>query len=270
MFDFLDYAFNQRALIAVLVIGFSNGALGTLVVLRKNSLVISALSHSLLPGVALAMLIFGGMNPLIGVVGAMFSALVVGLGTVYVARKARLDHQTAITVLYTTAFAGGLLLLEHLPGNMKLESWLFGNILGLRNQDLWMSYGVSLTILGMLAWHRRDWILYLFEPSVAASMGVPVTRLNYLQTGLMVLALVTSLQAVGAVLSSALFIIPTATLLQWVRSPRMLMWCSGLLGSVAGAFAVMLSNWWNVQTGAMLILLLGCAFLLSLLAAPKK
>ena len=198
MFDFLEFSFNQRALLAVIMIGFSNGALGSLVVLRKNSLVISALSHALLPGIALAMLVFGGMNPLVGLAGALFSALLVGLGTVYVARKGLLDHQTALSVLYTSAFAGGLLLLQRLPGNVELESWLFGNVLGLRNMDLWMGYGVSLVILSMLAWYRRDWILYLFEPAVAASMGVPVGRLNYLLTGLMVLALVTSLQAVGA------------------------------------------------------------------------
>lgn len=270
MFDFLDYAFNQRALLAVVVIGFSNGALGSLVVLRKNALVISALSHSLLPGIALAMLVFGSMSPLVGLVGAIFSAMLVGVATVYIARKGLLDHQTALTVLFTTAFAGGLLLMERLPGNVELESWLFGNILGLRNMDLWMSFGVSVFIVLMLAWYRRDWILYLFEPSVAASMGVPVSRLNYLLTGLMVLALVTSLQAVGAILSSALFIIPTATLLQWVSSPRKLMWSSGLLGSIAGILSIALSNWWNVQTGATLILLLGCGFLFSLLAGPKR
>ena len=270
MFDFLEFSFNKRALLAVIMIGFSNGALGSLVVLRKNSLVISALSHALLPGIALAMLVFGGMNPLVGLAGALFSALLVGLGTVYVARKGLLDHQTALSVLYTSAFAGGLLLLQRLPGNVELESWLFGNVLGLRNMDLWMGYGVSLVILSMLAWYRRDWILYLFEPAVAASMGVPVGRLNYLLTGLMVLALVTSLQAVGAVLSAALFIIPTATMLQWVNSPRALIWSSGTLGAVAGIVAVCLSNWWNVQTGATLILLLGCAFLISLVVKDLK
>ncbi|MDF3129203.1 metal ABC transporter permease [Kiritimatiellaeota bacterium B1221] len=270
MFDFLNYGFNQRALLAVLMIGFSNGALGSLVVLRKNSLVISALSHSLLPGIALAMLVFGGMSPFVGLAGAMFSAMVVGLATVYVSRKGLLDHQTALTVLFTSAFAGGLLMLEHLPGNVKLADWLFGNILGLRNMDLWMSYIVSFLIVLLLAWYRRGWILYLFEPSIAASMGVPVTRLNYLQTGLMVLALVTSLQAVGAVLSSALFIIPTATMLQWVKSPRALIWSSGALGSIAGMVSICLSNWWDVQTGATLILLLGCCFMVSLVVAPKR
>lgn len=270
MFEFLSYPFNQRALLAAALIGFSNGALGTLVVLRKNALVISALSHSLLPGVALAMLMFGGMTPFVGLFGAFFGAMVVGLATVYVARAGLLDHQTALTVLYTSAFAGGLLLLELMPTYMELESWLFGNILGLRNLDLWISYGVSMTILFFLAWHRRDWILYLFEPAVAASMGVPARRLNLLLTALMVLALVTSLQAVGAVLSAALFIIPTATLLQWCRSPRSLMWGSGALGGGASMLAICLSNWWNLQTGATIILLLGFCFMVSLLFRPRR
>ena len=270
MFDFLSYPFNQRALLAGLLIGFSNGALGTLVVLRKNSLVVSALSHALLPGIALAMLVFGGLSPLIGFAGALFGAGLVGLGTVYVARVGRLDHQTALTVLYTAAFAGGILLLDHIPSFVRLDSWLFGNILGLRNADLWISHAVSVLILACIAWYRRDWILYLFEPSVAASMGVPVRRLNYLLTTLMVLGLVTSLQAVGSTLSAALFIIPTAILLQWVNSPRALIWGSGALGGAASVLAICLSNAFNLRTGATLILLLGTLFLISILLRPRR
>ena len=264
MFDFLQYSFNQRAILAAAVIGFSNGALGTLIVLRKHSLVVSALAHSLLPGIALAMWVFGGLTPFVGFAGSLVSSLIVGLATVFVARRARLDDQTALTVLYTTAFAAGLLLLEKLPSYVGLESWLFGNILNLRDSDLMICFSVAAGITLLLAWHRREWFLFLFEPSVAASMGVPVTRLSYVLTGMMVLGLVTSLQAVGAVLSAALFIIPTATLSQWVDSPRALMWGSGVYGTGMSVLAVGVSNWLDLQTGATLILLLGCGFLASL------
>ncbi len=264
MFDFLEFGFNQRAILAAGLIGFSNGALGALVVLRKNALVVSALSHALLPGIALGILIFGGLNPFVGFVGALFGALVVGLSTVYVARVALLDHQTSLSVLYTTAFAGGLLMLERIPTFTNLEGWLFGNILGLRNADLWISYGVSLLILVSLTAWRRGWVLYLFEPAVAASMGVPVRRMNYWLTLLMVLGLVTSLQAVGSVLSAALFITPTAIMLQMVRSPRVLIWGSGLTGGLAGVVSIWLSNVLDVRPGAMLILLLGLLFPLAL------
>lgn len=264
MFEFLEFGFNQRAILAAGLIGFSNGALGALVVLRKNALVVSALSHALLPGIALGILIFGGLNPFVGFVGALFGALVVGLGTVYVARIALLDHQTSLSVLYTTAFAAGLLMLERIPTFTNLEGWLFGNILGLRNADLWISYGVSLLILISLSAWRRGWILYLFEPSIAASMGVPVRRMNYWLTLLMVLGLVTSLQAVGSVLSAALFITPTAIMLQLVRSPRALIWGSGLTGGLAGVVSIWLSNVLDVRPGAMLILLLGLLFPLAL------
>lgn len=269
MFEFLEYGFNQRAMLAAALIGFSNGALGSLVVLRKNALVVSALSHALLPGIALGILVFGGLSPLIGLVGALFGALVVGLATVFVSRVGRLDYQTALTVLYTTSFAGGLILLERLPNHVELEGWLFGNILGLRRVDLWITWGVSALILVLLAWNRRGWILFLFEPSVAASMGVPVRRLNYQFMTMMVLGLVTSLQAVGAVLSAALFIIPTAILLQFVKNPRALIWGSGTLGSLSALSAVCLSNWFNLRTGATIILLLGLIFVLALMVKPR-
>lgn len=264
MFDFLSFGFNQRALLAALLIGFSNGSLGALVVLRKNALVVSALSHALLPGIALGILVFGGLNPFVGFVGALFSALLVGLGTVYVARVALLDHQTSLSVLYTTAFAAGLLMLERIPSFVELEGWLFGNILGLRNADLWISYAVSLAVLVTLAWWRRGWILYLFEPGIAASMGVPVRRMNYLLTLLMVMGLVTSLQAVGSVLSAALFITPTAIMLQLVRSPRALIWGSGACGATGAVSAVAIGNWFDLRPGAVMILLLGLFFPLAL------
>lgn len=268
MFDFLHLQFNQRALLAALLIGFSNGALGSLIVLRKNALVVSALSHALLPGIALGILVFGGLSPFVGFTGALFSALLVGLSTVYVAKVALLDHQTSLSVLYTTAFAAGLLLLERIPLFINLDEWLFGNILGLRSSDLRISFAVSFAILLLIAWWRRGWILYLFDPAVAAAMGVPVRRMHYLLTLLMVVGLVTSLQAVGSVLSAALFITPAATLLQFCHSPRTLIWGSGLLGGTAATAAILLSNLFDLRPGALMILVLGSVFLLALLLKP--
>ncbi len=161
-------------------------------------------------------------------------------------------------------------MLELLPHTVELEDWLFGNILGLRPADLWLSYGVSCVILIVLALFRRGWILYLFDPAVAASMGVPVRSLQYLLMTLMVLGLVTSLQAVGAVLSAALFITPTAILLQFVHSPRALIWGAGALGGSASILSVCLSNWFNVRTGATIILVLGLLFTLSLAFRLKE
>jgi ABC-type Mn2+/Zn2+ transport system permease subunit len=86
----------------------------------------------------------------------------------------------------------------------------------------------------------------------------------------MVLGLVTSLQAVGSTLSAALFIIPSAILLQLVNSPRALIWGAGVLGGAASILAVFLSNWFNLRTGATLILLLGGLFALSLLLTRRR
>lgn len=262
--DFLQLPFAQRALLAALLIGFSNGALGALLVLRKNALVVSALSHALLPGIALGILLLGVLNPLVGFVGALVGALVVGMGTIYVARYARLDHQTALSVLYTTAFAAGLMMMEHIPTFIPLENWLFGNILGLRQSDLWVTTSVSLLILISLTIFRRGWLLLLYEPSIASAMGVKVRALNDWLTILMVLGLVTSLQAVGAVLSAALFITPAAVALQWVNSPRAFVWLSGTIGATSAGSALLLSHWGDFRPGATIILLLGLLFIASM------
>ena len=135
--DVLDYLFNQRALLIALLIGFSNGYLSGFIVLRRSALMVGSLSHTLLPGIALAIFVFGVLNAFTAFFGALFAALLVGLGAVLVSRNSRLDGDSALAILYTTSFAAGLLLLDHMRESQELSHWLFGNILGLADSDLW-------------------------------------------------------------------------------------------------------------------------------------
>ena len=136
------YAFFQRALLSCALIGFTNGFLGTFIILRRQALLADALSHSLLPGLAVAAILVG-LSPCGLLLGGLVAALLVALGGQLMARNSRLKDETAITSLYIIAFAIGIVLIRFAKVKVDLTHFLFGNILGVGNGDLWVSYAAA-------------------------------------------------------------------------------------------------------------------------------
>ncbi|MFZ4765049.1 MAG: metal ABC transporter permease, partial [Roseimicrobium sp.] len=106
--DFISEPIAKRALLACAMFGFANGFMSGFVVLRKSALKMGTLSHGLLPGIALAVWLIG-LTQWSALAGAVFAALIIGLGSIFMSRTSRLDQDTALAILYTTAFAGGLI-----------------------------------------------------------------------------------------------------------------------------------------------------------------
>lgn len=262
------YEFMQRALLACALIGFTNGFLSAFIVLRRLALLADALSHSLLPGLAVGAILFG-LAPLGLFTGATVAALLVGLGGQLVARSSRLKDETAIGALYTVAFSLGIILLRYSKTRVDLNHFLFGNVLGLSDADLWIAYGVGfVTVLSLLAC-QRGLLLALFEPSVARSVGVPVEKLNALLITLMVLAMIASFQAVGVVLSVGLLVLPAATIYLLCDSLPLMMWGGGVLGAAGACGGLLLSHWADLPSGPAIVLVLGAAFLAAYLLGPR-
>ena len=259
---------GERALLAAVVIGFTNGYLSTYVVLRKSALKVGALSNSLFPGIAVAVLI-AGLTQTGAFLGAVGAALVTGLGSLLVARSSRLDHDTSLAVLFTSAFALGIVLMRYLDIPSELDQWLLGNILGMSDADLWIVYGISGAALLFLTMFQRPIIVLLFEPDVAASLGIPVRRYSYIMFGLVILVLVSSIQAIGTVLSLALLTTPAATIYMLCDSPRLVFWGGAFLGAGASMISLVACYWMDVPAGAMIVVVLGFLFLVSYLFSPK-
>jgi manganese/iron transport system permease protein/iron/zinc/copper transport system permease protein len=267
--DLLSNPFFQRALAAAAFIGFANGFFSGVVVLRRNALSVSALSHTMLPGIALGILVTGALAQWNAFFGAMLAALVVGLGSVAVAHGRRIAQGTALAVLYTTAFAAGVAVLPSLDTRQELQHWLFGDIIAVGNTDLWIVYVIgSLTLLVTSAL-MRPVLLTLFQPDTAAAQGVPVRFIQYLLFGLLVLSLVASLQAVGCVLSVGLLVAPAATVSLLTDRTAALFWGGGLLGSLGSVGAVLLAARLGIAPGPMIVIVLGGCFLAAYLLSPK-
>ena len=239
--EILKSDFFLRALVAGTVIGFSNGFYSGFVNLRRQGLSVSALSHTMLPGIALTIWLTGELSQISAFIGAVFAAMMVGLGSIMVSHNSRIPQSTALAILYTSAFAAGVAALPHLPVQTELEHWLFGNILVITNDDLYITFGVSGLTLVLSTLFMRPLMLTLFEPNVAAAQGVPTRFMQYLSFSLLILMLVSSLQSVGCALSVGLLVGPAAIMLFYTNSSTALFWGGGIIGALCSGLGILLS-----------------------------
>jgi len=261
-----SYSFMQRAMLSCALIGFTNGFLGTFIILRRQALLADALSHSLLPGLAIAAMIVG-LSPGGLLLGGLIAALFVALGAQVMARNSRLKEETAVASLYIIAFALGIVLIRFAKVKVDLTHFLFGNILGVGNGDLWIAYGAAFLTLGTLVLFQRPLLLTLFDVAVAQASGV---RVRWVETGLLaltVLGLVASLQAVGVLLSLGLLIIPAATAYLLTDSFNRMLWGGAFLGMLCAVGGLFISFFANIPSGPCIVMLmavfLGAAYLFS-------
>ena len=262
MMDLFQFSLYQRAFLAAIFIGFTNGFVSAFVVLHRSPLKLGALSHSIFPGIA-AVVLFAGLSTVAVYFGALVAAGLVGLGAVFFARRAMVGEETVLAVLMTGAFALGVMMLTRYEGAGGLEDWLLGNIVGMSAADLWMSYGVGTLAVVLLAILRRPILATLFEPEVAATLGVRTVILNYGLFALLILVLVTTLQAVGAILALGFIVTPAATVRQLVGSVRGLFFWSGVTGATGAGLGFIGATIFDQPIGAFMVFVLTAMFLLS-------
>jgi ABC-type Mn2+/Zn2+ transport system permease subunit len=267
--DLWSHEFMRRALVGGALIGFTNGFLGTFIVLRRMSLMADALSHSMLPGLAIGLMLFG-LSPGGLFLGGIAAAFFVALGAMLLARGSRLKEDASLAILYTVAFSIGVVLLQYVPSRVDLKHYLFGNILGLGDADLWIAYGVALLIVPGLLLLARPLMLTLFDPSVARSQGVNVDALHVVLVAASVLTMISSAQAVGVILMLGLLVTPAATLYLLTDNFGRMLWGGAVLGCLGSMAGLILSYRFDgISSGAAIVLVLGACFLTVWLFGPR-
>ena len=263
-----SYAFLQRGLLVAALLGLSGGLLGCILVLRRLSLMGAALSHSLLPGIGVAYLLFGPSVPAL-LLGALLAGLFTALASGLVSRLTRVKEDAAFGSLFLVLFAAGVALVSRLPTRVDLLHFLFGNILGGGPADVALSAGASALTIAVFLLFRRSIVLETFDPVFHRATGGRgwLTHLGVL--ALCVINLVAALQAMGVVLALGLFLLPAVTAYLWCdRFAQMLVVsaATAVLGSVVG---ILVSYHAGLPSGAAIVLALGAFFLLSALASPR-
>lgn len=254
-----------QSLVALVLVGVVCAVVGTYVVLRGVAFIGDAIAHAGFPGVVAAYIL--GIPLYIGAaVAAVATALAIG----FVTKRAGIRQDTAIGVLFAGTFALGVFMFSAIDGYVAdLFSFLFGNVLAIGTADL-----VALIVLGggvivtvALLWKQ---LLYAtFDPLGAAASGIKVDLLEYVFLALVAITIVVSLQAVGIILVVAMLVTPAATAqLLTVRFTRLMLVAVivGIVSSVAGLY---LSLWFDVASGATIVLVQTGAFLLALVLGPR-
>jgi manganese/iron transport system permease protein/iron/zinc/copper transport system permease protein len=211
---------------------------------------------------------FSGTEARLAGRGLQLKALV-ALGAQLLARGSRVKEDTALAILYTVAFSSGIVLLSFVKVRVSLMHYLFGNILGVSNQDLWVAYAVALVVLPLLVAAERPLQLLLFDSAVARSQGIPTGLLNIALVVALVLTMVSSLQAVGVILLLGLLVSPAATVYLLTDNARTLFWGGGLIGAFGSVLAFFISYPLGWSVSATIILVLGGFFLLAYILSPR-
>ncbi|MFZ2173610.1 MAG: metal ABC transporter permease [Rhodococcus sp. (in: high G+C Gram-positive bacteria)] len=261
----LGYSFIQRALVVSVAASVVCALLSCWLVLIGWSLMGDAVSHSVLPGVALAYLVGAPFA-----VGALVFAVaaVTMIGVVRTTTKIRED--AAIGVVFTTLFALGLVIISKHPSQIDLGHILFGNVLGVTNADLWQVLGLGGLALAVLISKRRDLMLFAFDRTQAHALGISPARLSALLLALLAVTIVVAIQAVGVILVVAMLIIPgSSAYLMTERFSRMLVIAPALgIGcAVAGVYA---SYYFDASTGGIIVLAQSSVFVVAYLFGPSQ
>ncbi len=256
----LSYGFMQRALGIAVLVGAVCAVLSCYLVLKGWALMGDAVSHAVLPGLVIATA-FG--FPL--ALGAMAAGLACALLTGYLKERSRVKEDTVMGIVFSGMFGIGLVLFTKIETDQHLLHVLFGNLLGVTNQDVIETAAVAgITLLAIML-KRRDLLVYCFDPQHARSIGLPVTLLHYGLLILLSLTIVASLKAVGIILVVAMLVAPGAIgQLLTNRFDRMLAIASAVaIGSCV--VGTLVSFHIDGATGPCIVLIQAAVFLLALL-----
>jgi manganese/iron transport system permease protein len=245
----LSFGFIRTALAAAAIVGVTCAALGVYVVLRRMAFIGDALAHTALPGVVVAYL--NGWN-LFG--GAVAAGLLTALGIGWVSRRQAVREDTAIGVLFTGMFALGILLISGVRSFRDFSHILFGNILGVTLPDLALLAGIALGILLALAVFHKELELTSFDPMHAEAIGIRADRLRTLLLVLLALAVVSSIQVVGVVLTSALLVTPAAAASLLTKRLPLMIAIAAAVAVGSGVAGIFLSYYLAVASGAAIVL----------------
>jgi manganese/iron transport system permease protein len=263
--DAFSGSFAQRALLEALMVGVLSGVIGVHVLLRRLPFFTVAMGHATFPGVVLAAL--AGVNLLLG--AGLFGILVV-VAVALLGTRHRIDEASAIGVVLAGAFALGVLLLSAQAGFTKdLSAYLVGSIVTVQPADLAITAGAATVVLGALAALHKELVLGAFDPDGLAALGYPAVVLDVVMLLLIEVVVVTSVPAVGTILSVALITAPAATARLWTDRLGATMALSAALGAASGVIGLVLSRHWSIAAGATIVLVAGALFAISLAIAPR-
>ncbi|MPX29917.1 metal ABC transporter permease [Moraxella catarrhalis] len=258
------YEYMLKAIFLSSLVGGVCAFLSAYLMLKGWSLIGDALSHAVVPGVAIAYALGAPYA-----VGAFFSGILAALSILWIKSVTKLREDAVIGFIFTTFFALGLFIISLNPTAINVQEIIFGNILGIADTDMYQVTVVMVITLLILLIFWKDLLLVFFDEIQAKAVGLSTKYYKLLFFSLLSACVVSALQTVGAILVIAMVITPGATAYQLTDKFRTLILIAGAIGVITSGFGVYLSYFLDGATGGIIVCLQTALFIIAFLFSPK-
>jgi manganese transport system permease protein len=269
MIDFFEalfqYEFLQKALFTSVMVGIICGIVGCFIILRGMALMGDAISHAVLPGVAISYML--GVSFFFG---AVITGVLTAIGIGYVSQNSRIKHDMAIGIMFTSMFAVGIVIITLMKSSADLYHILFGNVLAVRMSDMWMTLGIGVLVIGLVVLFYKELLVSTFDPTMAQSYGLPNKWIHYALMVVLTMVTVASLQTVGIVLVVAMLITPAATAYLLTNRLSVMIYLAAFFGIIASVFGLYFSFTYNLASGATIVLVSAFLFAMAFFFSPYQ
>jgi zinc transport system permease protein len=260
----LQFEFMQNALIAGILVSIACGIVGTFVVINRIVFISGAIAHAAYGGIGIGY--FCRFDP---VWGALFFSIFSALGMGFLQRKFQERADTIIGVMWAVGMAIGIILIDLTPGyKADLISYLFGSILTVSRSSLWLMLILNIIIIVLLNLFYKEILAISFDETFASLRNVPVGSIYLGLMAVIALTIVMLMQVVGLIMVIALLSIPAAISNQYVNNVKQMIILASFLGMIFTTLGLIISYYFNLTSGATIILVAGTTYLVSLWLKP--
>jgi manganese/iron transport system permease protein len=261
----LGYEFMRNAIAIGVLVGVLCPVVGSYLIVQRMALLGDVIAHCVLPGLSISF--FLGIDILIGAFG---SGILGALLIAWIRSQTRVKVDAAMALTFSTFFALGVTLITVLKNKLDLDSFLFGDILGVTPHDIQRTLVIAGLILLLVKLFYKELLFYTFDKTGAQAIGLPVNTLYFGFMAAITLTIIASMQAVGVMLVISLLIGPALTAYLLVKELHQMMMVGASLGAIASISGVYLSYYQNLPSGPAIVLVSSSLFLLALLFSPSQ
>lgn len=273
-FSFQDANLNN-VIFGTLMLSFTCGIVGVLVVLNKKALIVDAVSHSILPGICIGFMLSGVKDPIYLITGGMAAGALAVFLVDWISKVSRIKKDAAIAITLSFLFSVGVILLSIIQHSGKsnqsgLDKFLFGSAATILRDDLYVFGTMCTIVLAIIPIFYQHFKIALFDGGFANTIGLSNKLIQSLISGLIIVSTAIGIQTVGIILMSALIITPASSAFFWTNNFKRSIILSGTfaaLSSVLGVFISYLSP--NMPTGPWIIVVLSSIAILSAFFSKK-
>lgn len=263
--DLMVYTFLQKAFVTSIMVGIICGVIGSFIVLRGMALMGDAISHAVLPGVAISYML--GINFFYG---AVVTGVLTALGIGFISQNSRIKNDSSIGLVFSAMFALGIILITAAQSATDLTQILFGNVLSVRTSDMMITLIVGAVVLLAVFLFYKELLISSFDETMAAAYGLKVRMIHYGIMVLLTLVTVASLQTVGVILVVAMLITPAVTAYLLTNRLSTMICLAAFFGAVSSVIGLYISFLYNLPSGPLIVLVATAIFSLIFLLSPKQ